>query len=215
MNTEIISLSFDDGWKSMYENVLPILKKSGLKSTQFIISGFLDDNQFPQYMNLDEVKELEKLGHEIGCHTASHRHLIRESQSIIESEILLSLKYLKEKGLNVETFSYPYGEYNETIMEKVKQGFIGARSLICGYNEKINPFLLECQVIKANTSFSQVKRWIDENKNWLILIFHQIDYEGREWSITPKILNQIIDYILEKKIQILTIRDGLKKYELR
>ena len=209
-----ISLSFDDGWRSIYENALPILEKSKLKSTHFIISDCLDDAQFPQFMNLENIKELEKLGHEIGCHTAGHKHLIQESQSIIESEIFLSLKYLKDKDFNVATFAYPYGGYDDRVIEIIKQaGFAGARSTINGYNtETTNLFLLKCQAIKVDTLMSQVKEWIHESQEknvWLILMFHQIDHEGQAWSTTLEILSQITDYILERKIQTLTIRGGL------
>jgi peptidoglycan/xylan/chitin deacetylase (PgdA/CDA1 family) len=175
----------------------------GLPSTFYIISGFLGE-QFPQYMDLDEIKELEKQGHEIGCHTASHRNLTTESPSIIESEINLSLKYLKDQGLNIKTFCYPYGEYNEEIVRIVKQSFSGARSCHSGYNERINPYLLECYLLRRNTTFLQVKKLIDNNTNWLILVFHQINNESREWSSTPEMLKQIVDYIIKKKIEVIT-----------
>lgn len=215
-----VSLSFDDGWRSVYENALLILERSGIKSTQFIISGRLDERQFPQYMSLEHIKEFEKLGHEIGCHTASHKHLTQESQSIIESEIFLSLKYLKNEGLNITTFSYPFGEYDKKIIEKVKQaGFIGARSTIKGYNTKLtDPFLLKRQAVKVDTPISQVKGWIDkaQQKNiWLILSLHQIDYEGRALSTTPEILSQITNYILDRKITTLTIREGLNMMRVK
>src|SRR5258705_10567003 len=99
-----VTLSFDDGWKSVYENAFPLLEQAGIKATHYIVSGYLDDSQFPLYMNTRDIRELNRMGHEIGCHTSSHRHLPRESDRIIESEVRLSLEYLRELKVQIETF---------------------------------------------------------------------------------------------------------------
>src|SRR3989449_7726027 len=86
-----VSLSFDDGWRCSYEQGLPILDEMQLPSTHYIISGCLDDQQFPRYMNVDHLRDLTARGHEIGCHTASHKRLPTETQRIIEEEILSAI----------------------------------------------------------------------------------------------------------------------------
>ncbi len=86
-----VSLSFDDGWRCSYEQGLPILDEAQLPSTHYIISGYLDDQQFPRYMNVDHLRDLTARGHEIGCHTASHKRLPTETQRIIEEEILSAI----------------------------------------------------------------------------------------------------------------------------
>jgi peptidoglycan/xylan/chitin deacetylase (PgdA/CDA1 family) len=37
----MVSLTFDDGWNSIFENAIPILDAAGLKSTQYVVSGQL------------------------------------------------------------------------------------------------------------------------------------------------------------------------------
>jgi peptidoglycan/xylan/chitin deacetylase (PgdA/CDA1 family) len=210
-----ISLSFDDGWKVTYENASPLFRECGVKTSHYIISGTLDDEQFPRYMNLDQVRQLEKEGHEIGCHTVSHKHLLDESQSIIEEEIFLSLKYLRNQGLHIETFAYPYGQYDDRVLDVAEKAeFKGARSTIPGFNDKrTDPFLLKCQAVKVDTKLAEIVEWIDHartHKVWLILMFHQIDHEGRAWSTTPEVLKEILDYIKESKLKVVTVRDGLE-----
>src|SRR5947208_12585791 len=101
-----VSLSFDDGWRCSYEQGLPILDEAQLPSTHYIISGCLDDQQFPRYMNVDHLRDLTARGHEIGCHTASHKRLPTETQRIIEDR---------------NPVSYPYGEYDQRIVAVVKR----------------------------------------------------------------------------------------------
>ena len=43
---------------------LPILDEAQLPSTHYIISGCLDDQQFPRYMNVDHLRDLTARGHE-------------------------------------------------------------------------------------------------------------------------------------------------------
>lgn len=210
-----VTLSFDDGWRCIYENALPIIEKARLKSTHYIISGYLDDAQFPQYMNLGHLSELKRSGHEIGCHSVSHKHLTKEPLGIIESEIFLSLKYLREKGFSVETFAYPYGEYDDGVVDVVKRaGFAGARSTNRGFNiAGADPYLLQCQAVKVSTLVSEVVEWIDtavRNGSWLILMFHQIDHEGREWSCPQDRLAEIVKYIKVKNLNVVTVSEGLK-----
>ncbi len=210
-----ITLSFDDGWKCIYDNAFPIIKKNKILATFYVISGYLDDEQFPRYMNIEDIRDLEKHGHEIGCHTVSHKHLSQENKNIIKEEIISSLDYLKNEGFSVSTFSYPYGEFNDEILEIVKNaGFIGARSVERGFNDlETNPFLLKCQAVKTSTKPEQVKEWIDFAKarnKWLILMLHQIDHDGREWSTTSEILTEIVDCIKNSNINSITLKEGLK-----
>lgn len=214
----MITLSFDDGWQCIYDNALPILEEADIKSTHYIVSSYLHREQFPHYMNLEHVKDLEQKGHEIGCHSVSHKHLISEPAYVVESEVYNSQKFLKEQGLTIETFAYPYGEYNNDIVDTVKRaGFIGARSIIEGYNvQDTNPFLLTCQRVMVTTTVSQVKEWVEHckaNKVWLILMFHQIDNEGREWSTTPQKLSEIVYFIRNQNMPVVTIKEGIKKMD--
>jgi peptidoglycan/xylan/chitin deacetylase (PgdA/CDA1 family) len=122
----IVSLAFDDGWRSIYENALPILDGGNLKSTHYIVSRYLDH---PLYMNAREVCDLERHGHDVGCHSVSHKHLPQQTLAIIEEEIAQSQRCLLDIGLPAQTFAYPYGEYDERVIDAVKRfGFKGART---------------------------------------------------------------------------------------
>jgi peptidoglycan/xylan/chitin deacetylase (PgdA/CDA1 family) len=58
-----VCITFDDGHKSNYQYVFPILKKYNLKATIFLITGQTTKSTVPfnpnilQYMSQDEVKK--------------------------------------------------------------------------------------------------------------------------------------------------------------
>jgi len=209
-----VTLSFDDGWRSIYENAFPILQQSSIAATHYIISGYLDNSQYPHYMNLGQVRELERAGHEIGCHTVSHRHLLQEPVSLVESEVFLSKAFLSGRGFQVTTFAYPYGEYDDRVLDVVRRaGFSGARGVGRGYNDgSTDKLLLNVQPVKSSTTAREVVGWIEKavaDKTWLILMFHQVDYESREWSTTPEILREIVDFIKNQNVSTVTVNEGL------
>jgi peptidoglycan/xylan/chitin deacetylase (PgdA/CDA1 family) len=208
-------LSFDDGWKSIYDNAFPLLQKARVKSTHYIVSGYLDAMQFPHYVNIEHIVDLQQAGHEIGCHTVSHRHLPQEPDALIRDEIVLSKTYLERLSVHVATFAYPYGEYDKRVVATVKDaGFECARSTIRGFNDtQTERFLLKVQAVKSSTNFDEITAWINralEDGTWLILMFHQIDYGGREWSTTPEMLASILDYLNGKNAKTVTVSEGIK-----
>lgn len=212
----LVTLSFDDGWRSVYDNAFPTLKRSGFKATHYIVSGYLDSFQLPLYMNVEHIRELYLAGHEIGCHTVSHRHLPLEPVALIESEVDRSKSYLMQLGFAVSTFAYPFGEYDVRVIGQVRRsGFVAARSTIEGLNDaSTDPMLLRTRAVRVDTKLSEVTEWLESavrEKQWLILMFHQIDEEGREWSARPSMLEGIVERISRHDIRVVTVSEAARQ----
>ena len=113
-----IALTFDDGYADIYKNVLPVLKKYGIKATVFVLGERNNpnrkelDNKLP-LLTLNQIKELHSLGWEIGYHTNTHSHLAKLSDSELQREIISSKKNLeKTLGFKIRYFAYPKGIYS-------------------------------------------------------------------------------------------------------
>lgn len=67
----LVVLTFDDGVKSQYTVVAPLLQQHGFGATFYITEGlrFLEDKS--RYLTWAEVQALHDLGFEIGNHTRS------------------------------------------------------------------------------------------------------------------------------------------------
>ena len=218
-NQGMVSLTFDDGWLSTYQNGMPILNTAGIKSTQYIVTGFLN-NSGSGYITTSQALEMQTQGHEIGDHSANHLSLPTLTEAEIRAEVSQSRTDLINLGFSpVNSFAYPYGEYNDLTLQVVKEsGFTNARTAItddAGFNYKnTDPFLLKNNSIEVNTTFDQVKTLIDSaiaNKTWVILVFHQIDNSGGQYSVTPAMLQSIVDYIKQTGISTVTMSQGLSQ----
>jgi peptidoglycan/xylan/chitin deacetylase (PgdA/CDA1 family) len=211
----MVSLEFDDGWLTTYQNAIPILNTAGLKSTQYIISGTLGDTA-DGYVSASNVLAMQRGGHEIGSHSRTHVDLTTLSSTSLQSEVWGSRKDLLRIGVTgVTSFAYPYGAENSTVVSAVKSaGYTGARGIDFGLNGKnTDRYNLLAKSVELNTSLDAVKAWIDDataNKQWLILYFHNIDYSGTQYSTTPENLQQIVNYLVSSNVKVVTNSEGVR-----
>ncbi len=127
-----VALTFDDGYRDLYTDVLPILKKYGAHATAFIVPGFIDG---PNSMYAWQLKDVAGSGLvEIGAHTMHHSYLKGMALSRVQFEVDQSKEALqKELGIPVSSFAYPYGAFDKQTEDVVKNaGFRIAISTVPG-----------------------------------------------------------------------------------
>lgn len=124
MRKIIVTTSWDDGNK-LDLKLAELLAKYGIRGT-FYPSPGSKKFSLPDY----ELKQLAQF-HEVGAHTVSHPHLTRIVLDEAVKEIKDSKKYLEDLlKKEVKMFCYPYGEFDETVKNAVKEaGFLGARTV--------------------------------------------------------------------------------------
>lgn len=215
----MITLTFDDCYISQKKEAQDLLKKAGIKASFYVIADYLEQGNYSDYMKNKDILELSSDGHEIGSHTVSHPRLNKISKEQVVEELTNSRNVLRELGIEVKTFVYPYGQYNEQVIEEVKKaGYTCARSTLFGYNDQnSNPYILKCQPVYRWTPFFLIAFWIrkSERKNlWLILMFHRLDNQDGFYGSTPEMFRRIIQYISDKKIQTVTMHEGAEKLGL-
>ncbi len=134
-----VLITFDDGYEGIYHYAYPILKKYGFSAIIFLSTGYIgkynswDASPGPRFKHLNwhQVKEMANDGFIFGSHGVSHNFLTRQDNRIIEYETKISKMELEDKlGKPIFLFSYPYGDYNNRIIDFVqKAGYISAFSL--------------------------------------------------------------------------------------
>lgn len=118
-----VVLTIDDGYKSFYENALPLLKKYKMPATLFINTETVGSND---YMSWSQLKEAMTANVEIGNHTHTHSYFLNENEktryATFEKEIVTSQTIIADH-LNVTPaiFAYPYGEFDEGMRAVVKK----------------------------------------------------------------------------------------------
>ncbi|MFZ2522370.1 MAG: Ig-like domain-containing protein [Minisyncoccia bacterium] len=168
------------------------------------------------YVNPAQVLEMKASGHEVSSHTRTHPHLISIPVNEMQSEVIDSKADLVTMGAGpIDTIIYPYGDFNDLVKQTSQSaGYIGGRSVIRGYNDKVtDKFALKIQQINATTTANEIKAWIDvadQTKTWLVLMFHQVDLNGDALSTTPAILQEVVNYISTISMPEITLKQGIQ-----
>jgi peptidoglycan/xylan/chitin deacetylase (PgdA/CDA1 family) len=158
-------------------------------------------------LSLQEVEEISRMGHEIGSHGCRHANLLSVSYDEILREVRDSKELLEEAiGREVYDFAYPYGFYNNKIVDLVKQYYDYAvtlhlrriksckRLFYVSYIDEYDKYIL-CRLTPKSLSyvipklFSNSVMKAEEIK--LILVFH----DEKPWLITTmlNIFNNILN----------------------
>jgi peptidoglycan/xylan/chitin deacetylase (PgdA/CDA1 family) len=224
----LVSIDFDDGYQSMYDNGLPILDSAGLKSTQYIITQKVGTDS---YVSLDEVMQMYNNGHEIGVHTRTHPNLTTLTDAQMTDEILGAKQDLISWGIVPTTLAYPYGGYSPAVEAVVlSAGLRGARDSDLGYNSSglgltfggpldhdTLPLELwsEAAEMDMNTTLSDITSEIDyavANNLWLIILFHRVDETDpccSSISVDHTLIQGTVDYLVQHKVPVVTNNEGM------
>lgn len=121
-----IIITFDDGYKDLYTDGYPILKKYGLSGVSFVITGVIDT---PRYLSTEEIIEMhDSRVIDFEPHTVNHSALTYLSDSDALRELLESKDVLSTiTNDTMRWFAYPYGNVDQRVADLVKKaGYTGA-----------------------------------------------------------------------------------------
>jgi peptidoglycan/xylan/chitin deacetylase (PgdA/CDA1 family) len=215
VNGRRVCIFFDDGWENQYDIALPILKQFGFKATFSIITDLIgmDRGTFWSRMNVDEIRRLRDLGMEIASHTKTHPHMNNLTRDKLIDEIVNSRKILTEMGFDVKTFVYPYGEYNSTIIDYVKEA-----GYICARTTSYEPYYidnLEARYVIGsypitNQGFEEFTRILSQtdDRTIVVLTYHFISDVGPTETSTPtQNFYEQMKYLKDNNFEVLLLSD--------
>ena len=114
-----IIVSFDDGFRSVYENAAPIMREYGIPGSVYLPTALIGNDK--EYMDWDMIKSLTKQGFSFQAHTHNHCDMRRLSDTDLKKEILLNNQIIEEKtGEKPIAFCFPYGVYDRHSVDILK-----------------------------------------------------------------------------------------------
>ncbi len=150
-----VVLTIDDGYRSFYQNGLPVFKKYGYPFTLFV---YVEATQkgYGDFMSWEELRQSAAYG-EIALHSYSHAHMTSMgTQDILKETQEARAIFKHEMGFDARYYAYPYGEYKHETQKAIKTfGF----DLICNQNsgavnEKSDPYDLDRTALTGDVTLA-------------------------------------------------------------
>jgi peptidoglycan/xylan/chitin deacetylase (PgdA/CDA1 family) len=143
-----VAVTFDDGYRSVLDLGLPILRELGWPATIFVptdlvggdapmnwpgidhwLGGKYESELLP--LSWEQLDTLAGHGWEIGSHTSSHPHLTSLADAALSHELEASKQACERRlGRACQSLAYPYGDVDERVVAAAaKAGYETAAAL--------------------------------------------------------------------------------------
>jgi peptidoglycan/xylan/chitin deacetylase (PgdA/CDA1 family) len=220
-----IVITFDDGYKTVYTNAFPTIKKYGYPACVFLPTEAIE-RHYPDYMNLSQIKQMRKFGIDFQSHSYSHPRMAYKPKNISEKEYenFLTSQLIKSKaffekylGYAPTMFAIPYGEYNKTVINiAIKSGFSAIFTQDTGAVSNKTPLWLIPREPILGTYWSTMKhfKYVVNNEEYLPIKNRYPDI-GTYKTIPKKIKAEITDISRYKDFKIYTSDNGWQKAKVK
>ncbi len=164
-----VLITFDDGLLSTRENAYPIMKQYRFKATQYLITY---RNNGPtqvfrpigalQFFSQEDIASMSDVW-DYQSHSYNFHFLTNGKSYVIAkpySEVKADLQRNKQDLPHSDSFAYPFGHYNNTTINILKElKYTNAMTTIPGYaNIGDDPFQIKRFGIYQHTSFNEFKQ---------------------------------------------------------
>lgn len=206
------AIVFDDGYKSDYTEVFPVMRTHGMTSTSFVNTGYIG---YFFALELPQMEQMYGAGWEFANHTDTHYGLTEISTVEWLANLAAADQWLEMEGYLRGRYllSYPYGEYatldRQTVDDEIRAAGIVAAHTALSYpletgSGRINPLRYPTTIeLGSATSLGAAKTAIDEAIRFghsVVICGHEIvdgPAEPYKWSRDD--FAALIDYLALKR----------------
>lgn len=213
----LASLCFDDFPRSAWHVGGPILARHGVKASFYPAGSFCGRcAEGADQFTAADLREVRDAGHEIGCHSFSHRPASGMSARAFADDLDRNAAFLRdEAGVAPRTFAYPYGLFSPGSLAVTRPRFAGARRVRGGVNagivdtHRIAAFPLEVR----SWSAAAFARAVDETvrrRGWLVLFTHDVSEAPTPYGCTPAMLKDTVEGLERSGVEIVSAAAALR-----
>ena len=213
----LVSITFDDIWKSVIDEGMAALDQRGWKGSFYITRKFAESAQNPEYAKTRDVQQLIQEGHEIGAHGDVHSLMSTLSDGDIHSELRATYNYLKGLGQTPEGIAYPFGDFAENVERETQRFHSYARTSLVGLNDKgVDRYRLRIVPVTGSSDTATLKRWVDFAKasnTWVIFLFHDLSDAPEKFEYTTSLqqYKEVLDHIEAQQLTVLPVKTALSE----
>lgn len=177
-----VLLSFDDGFKSNFTYLYPLLVQYGLKAVVFLVGSYLnaaENNERNQYLHVNDIMQMDPAYIDYGLHSFAHRSYADLSIDEIDADLQKMNSTFASLNIPVvPLFAYPFGAFPKKNKEKMlrlirlfdKHHIAGAFRIGNRINAVPvkNVFVMERIDVRGTDTFFKFKLMLWMGRKWLV-----------------------------------------------
>lgn len=220
--TPIVTFTFDDIPQTASSVGAQILDDAGVKGTFYISGSFIDAvEDGEQMVTSADCKSLVERGHELACHTFSHRKLISFSKQELQSDLVKNERALStfDQRQAMRNFSVPFGKAYLPSQGALKRRFSSSRGILPGVNrQNADLYNLLAVELRPDAHFLEIADyWLNsviENPGWLIFFTHDVSENPSFYGCPKQRLEALVQKSLTAGCRVLTVDAALEELGL-
>lgn len=132
-----VALTFDDGFRTVFTEALPILRSHAAPAHLFLTTGFVGMTKHwsghpkatsvSEMLRWSEIEALQEIGVRIEAHTATHPDFCQLSDAAVAAECESADETIVSRlGARPRYFAYPYGRSNARVRAFTRSRYAGS-----------------------------------------------------------------------------------------
>ena len=166
-----VVLTADDGHRSVYEGMFPLLKRYRVPATLFLYPSAISNASYALTWN--EVREMKETGLvDVQSHTFWHPNFKEEKKRLTHFEYddfvlrqLVTSKENLEKELHAQAdmLAWPFGIYDDQLIRKaVDAGYVAAFTMVRHHSTPTDPVMALPRYLITNSDREGIRRILEK-----------------------------------------------------
>ena len=219
LDAPIASFTFDDFPRSAWTTGGPILARYGARGTYYAAGRFCGAYEDGlEYYRADDLRALHAAGHEVGCHTFSHRHSPKVPSPELEADWGRNQRFIDQVlgPTPLSSFAFPYGDASPRTKALAGRRFPVSRGIRAGVNGPV----LDLGQLRAvpleirDWSAAEVERHVEAaraDNGWIVFFSHDVSDDPSPYGATPAMLEHAVSRAHAAGMALLPVREALAR----
>jgi peptidoglycan/xylan/chitin deacetylase (PgdA/CDA1 family) len=220
----IVTLMFDDGFSSVYDEAFPLLEKFGYRANIALPASKINKNG---YLTYDQVRELLDHGWALSDHSYSHINMSRTNANCIEADVRKNRNIVKKLfNFDLMDFAFPKSKLSPESLRTILMFYPIVYTGTSKISGNVFPFhtrLLKrtefsiYEVIIHGLTFRSFLTCLNEHlktlvgrREWLILFTHRITRTPGMFDMHKYIFWWLVQTIHNFEIPVVTTDQVIK-----
>ena len=220
LSRAVASFTFDDFPTSAYTIGGKLIEAAGAHATYFASVAFMGKTvDGIEYFTSDLLKEIDRHGHEIGCHAFEHTRLPNRGAAFTTDTIkrnASSLRTILGDTFALTSFAYPFGDVSLPVKWAASNLFPLCRGVRRGLNtgavDLAQIYIVSLESRHWNEAeLAEIIATAVQTRSWIVFLTHDVSENPTPYGSTPEMIEAALRLVNNASIPILTLKAAAAK----